>query len=270
MRRCRPWLGTFVEIECDSETAIDAGFAPIEAVHRSMSAHEAASELSCLNRGERISPSPDFAAVIERAFFWFQESGGLFDPAEAGAAALACGALPLHPGQRVATMGTSLAQLHIEGGEAWLDGPACLDLGGIAKGHAVDRAVAAMIASGASRGLVNAGGDMRAFGAAAPIDIVDPLNRAPLFRVMLENSALATSAGHPAAGRLDFAHLRSRSAFVSVSVEAPRAIDADALTKIVFARPSDLSRLLALASARAVAIDDLGAIVDPVAMRDAA
>ncbi|MFW1123225.1 FAD:protein FMN transferase, partial [Vibrio parahaemolyticus] len=40
-----------------------------------------------------------------------------------------------------------------------------VDLGGIAKGHAVDRAVAAMIAAGAPCGLVNAGGDLRGFGA---------------------------------------------------------------------------------------------------------
>jgi FAD:protein FMN transferase len=42
--------------------------------------------------------------------------------------------------------------------------PAQLDLGGIAKGFAVDRAIQALKAHGAHCGQVNAGGDLRVFG----------------------------------------------------------------------------------------------------------
>ena len=42
-----------------------------------------------------------------------------------------------------------------------------VDLGGIAKGYAIDRAVAAMVAAGASGGLVDVGGDLRCFGRTA-------------------------------------------------------------------------------------------------------
>jgi len=41
---------------------------------------------------------------------------------------------------------------------------ACVDLGGIAKGYGIDRAVEALIASGAAGGLVDVGGDVRCFG----------------------------------------------------------------------------------------------------------
>src|SRR5215207_2880483 len=42
--------------------------------------------------------------------------------------------------------------------------PVALDLGGIAKGYAVDRAVESLVAHGCSAGIVNAGGDLRVFG----------------------------------------------------------------------------------------------------------
>ena len=56
VRRCRPLLGTFVEItasgadENELNTAINAAFAVIEKIQNLMSAHDADSELSLLNR----------------------------------------------------------------------------------------------------------------------------------------------------------------------------------------------------------------------------
>jgi thiamine biosynthesis lipoprotein len=42
--------------------------------------------------------------------------------------------------------------------------PLALDLGGIAKGYAIDRAIEALRAAGCVSGLVNAGGDLRVYG----------------------------------------------------------------------------------------------------------
>lgn len=262
-RRCRPWLGTLVEIEADCVAAIEAGFAAIERAHTLMSAHEPMSELSRLNRGERVKISPDTRAVLDRALYWFAASGGVFDPAVAGRSAIQRGALPLHPGQPYPDRLSDLSVLRMEESVAWLERPACLDLGGIAKGHAVDAAVSAMRASGARAGLVNAGGDLVVFGQPQRIEVVDPATRAPLLHVRLENRALATSAGIRNSEGLSFDHLPRRcSGFASVTVEATRAIDADALTKIVFAGHPRLSGLLAAADARAVAITIDGDVVD--------
>lgn len=259
MRRCRPWLGTLVEIEARHAAAIEAGFRAVEDIHRLMSAHEPDSEVSRLNRGQRVALSPDTRAVIDRALFWFRASDGLFDPAVAGRRAIERGALPLHSGQPRPE--ADLTVLRIDGDEAWLERPACLDLGGIAKGHAVDAAVAAMRAAGAGRGLVNAGGDLFAFGAPQAVDVVDPATRTPRLRILLDDRALATSAGLAKGEALDFAHLPARR-WASVSVEAGRAIDADALTKIVFAGHRRINALLALADARAVAIAHDGIVVE--------
>lgn len=259
MRRCRPWLGTLVEIEADEAAAIEAGFHAVERIHRLMSAHEPDSELSRLNRGQRVALSPDTRAVMDRALFWFRASNGLFDPAVAGRRAIARGALPLHPGQ--ARPEADLTALAFAGDMAWLERPACLDLGGIAKGHAIDAAAAAMRAAGARRGLVNAGGDLFAFGGPQAVDVVDPKSRSPRLRILLDGRALATSAGLAKGQGLDFGHLPGNR-WASVSVEAACAIDADALTKIAIAGHPRTAELLDLADARAVAIAHDGMVVE--------
>ena len=86
----------------------------------------------------------------------------------------------------------------LEGCAVRLTDPSSLDLGGIAKGFAVDRAVAAMKAAGGKSGLVNAGGDLAGFGATPwPVDIVHPTSRHVVARITVCNGALATSAVLP-------------------------------------------------------------------------
>jgi thiamine biosynthesis lipoprotein len=69
--------------------------------------------------------------------------------------------------------------------------PLRLDLGGIAKGYAVDRALAALRAAGCRRGLVNAGGDLAVFGADGHCVVIRNHGRDSI--VELNNAALATS-----------------------------------------------------------------------------
>jgi len=251
-------LGTFVEIEAEDPQAIELGFAAVERVHQLMSAHLADSELSQINRFAYLRPVPVSAwtqTVLARALHWSRLSGGSFDCVRAGAAALSSGRLPRHQDQPVPSA-RGWQVVHIADQTVRLDEPACLDLGGIAKGFAVDMAIEAMQAAGASRGLVNAGGDLRGFGPDQwPVTVVDPRTRQPLVGVELTDAALATSAGLPAAsGRLSFDHLPgARDRWISVTVQAPTAMDADALTKIVWAG-GDVSHLLQSVSAKAFAI----------------
>jgi FAD:protein FMN transferase len=256
MRRCRPLLGTFVEIDCDRQEAIDGAFAAVEKVHRLMSAHELDSDLSRINRFAHLGPielDPWTALVIERALFWSKRSRGAFDVVRAGKAAIANRYLPRHPGQPEPDA-AHWTWLELDGRSVRLLKPACLDVGGIAKGFAVDRAVDALRAAGCDRGLVNAGGDLRGFGAGPwPVSIVDPLTRRPVADVGVENGALATSAGLPRAdGNLSFDHLgSSASQWISVSVIARTACDADALTKVVWAQGAEAQGLLAEVDATA-------------------
>jgi len=145
--------------------------------------------------------------------------------------------------------------------------PLWIDLGGIAKGYAVDRAVTVLRAAGMHGGVVNAGGDLRAFGDAFEVVQVrepsDPARSRPLLH--LRDGAVATSAGY-------FSERDGHTALVdtrgggslghagSVTVCAPRALWADALTKVVLADPEAAVPLLRRLRAQAALLDAEGTL----------
>lgn len=259
--RCRPLLGTFVEVTADSGPAIDAAFEAIERAHRLMSAHEPASDLSKVNRlAHRQAVEVDrwTAAVLERALFWSRQSQGLFDIVRAGKAAVERGRLPLHPGQPRPEAG-HWTWLELQGPIVRLLKPGCVDLGGIAKGFAVDRAVAALKAAGASLGLVNAGGDIAGFGPQPwPVQVVQPETRRAIANVGLCNGAIATSSVLPG-GLGD--HLVGRDGrLLSATACARNAMDADALAKIALSGSPIAAHCLRIAKAEAFVLASDGAI----------
>ena len=268
--RCRPLIGTFVEITGD-EGAIEAGFEAIERAHRLMSAHEPDSDLSRINRFAHEQPvevDSWTAAVLERAFFWSRHSEGAFDVVAAGAAAIASGYLPLHDGQP-RPVAAHWTRMEMCGRTLKLQKPACVDLGGIAKGFAVDRAVAAMKATGCESGLVNAGGDIAGFGPQPwPVQVVQPSDRRAIANVAISNGAIATSSVLPdgSSGHV----LMLAGGQVSATVCAPNAMDADALTKIVLSGSPATGRCLDIAEAQAFVVDRGGAIAAVQAPRVAA
>ncbi len=139
--------------------------------------------------------------------------------------------------------------------------PAKLDLGGIAKGYAVDRAARVLRALGAKSGCVNAGGDLRLFGPAAQ-EVHVRLPRSPERCIRLasaRDAAFATSAGYYLAEVLDPRTQRRLCLDSSVSVVARSCVIADALTKAVAAigpRPELLGRF----GAKAYLLDATGAL----------
>jgi FAD:protein FMN transferase len=137
--------------------------------------------------------------------------------------------------------------------------PLRIDLGGIAKGYAVDRALMALRAGGCHSALVNAGGDLAVFGDRSHPVVIK--REAGGSVVELKNAALATSdvcgAAKPSEHRgyyhgVDRRDIRSGS----VSISAANAAIADALTKCLLADRGDTSAvLLETFDARVVACD---------------
>jgi thiamine biosynthesis lipoprotein len=257
-------LGTFVEISAGREEAIEAAFAAVEQVHRLMSAHEPESNVSRINRFGHLQPVHVHkwtARAIERALFWSKESKGIFDVVRAGKAAMGSGLLPRHPDQPQ-PVASHWTWLEIQGASVRLLKPGCIDLGGIAKGFAVDRAVEALKGAGCECGLVNAGGDLRGFGAESwSAAIIDPQTRGPVAEIDLDNEALATSAGLPSGSALSFVHLGGGNrGWTSVSVLARTACDADALTKIIWSGNEGIAALLAKVGARALVFTEAGEV----------
>jgi thiamine biosynthesis lipoprotein len=228
-RRARPVLGTLVEIGLPSAHAADAADEPalwaelwavMDTVQARMSAHDADSDLGRLHaapEGQPVTVHPWTAEVLRLARAWH----------------LTCPAFDVALGS---------GAWAIEGDQAWRLSPHTrLDLGGLAKGWAVDRVVARAQALGVPALWVNAGGDLRASGCALPIHLRDEGQGGAYPWGVLEDGALATSDFRPGA-RSQLWHAAAGSAAEStadrpghLSLMADDCATADALTKVVAA-----------------------------------
>lgn len=274
-QRARPLLGTLVEIAavgaCPDrvQAAIARAFQAVEMVHALMSYHESASDISRINRWAFDRPVAVYEhtwRVLAAAREMAEASGGLFDITIASTLTQ-LGFLPRHADfPRISGQGNWRHVSLLPGNRVRLERRLRIDVSGIAKGYAVDLAIKALQDSGMSAGRVNAGGDLRLFGATAqtvharhpqaPGDII------PL--VELCTGAAATSAGYYAQRRhrgymitpLIHPHTRKACGTTrSVTVLAQDCVSADALTKIVHADPAQASAVLARFNARALMLE---------------
>jgi thiamine biosynthesis lipoprotein len=200
------------------------------------------SNMQVISPGWRVMPccaeapvvvSAATAAVVERALHWAEHTAGTFDPClgevcqlwdvEHRQAPPAQGEVRHFAGEGLFRQ----VDLDRRGGERVVyfhSRDVALDLGGIGKGWAVDRAVDALRAHGIRDAVVNAGGDLYAMGNSErgdPWEIgvqspTDPHALAATLR--LSDAAVATSG--------DYVH--------SVSVRAATCMDADAGATAVF------------------------------------
>jgi FAD:protein FMN transferase len=270
----RPLLGTFVEIRASGEesrlaSGMAAAFAAIERVQRLMSFHEPQSDVSRVNTakpGRILQVDVLTHTVLRAARAMSERSRGLFDATMADAL-VRHGLLP-RPGaddtQRVTFRDLELLP---RSRVRWRR-KGWVDLGGIAKGFAVDRAIEALQAHGAASGVVNAGGDLRCFGAAEPIHVRSPEDPSALVRLgMLVDGAIATSADYfserESGGRrigalVDPRHAACLAWGRSVSVIADTCMMADALTKVVALAPECAPAQLEPLDAQALIVDREG------------
>jgi len=246
VRRARPLLGTVVEIRATARTprkpdpafaeleiarlhtAIDTAFNQVELVHQLMSYQDPDSELSRLNRCEANIPqgvNPHTYQVLTAAVGFARLSGGAFDPCVASQFA-SWEDIELLSGYRVRFK----RRLRI-------------DLGGIAKGYAVDVATQKMQSANVDEILINAGGDLRVAGTRvheiclrhpqAPTVGVNPLQ--------LRNGALASSGAYFSPALLEPRTQEPYTGSDAVSVRAGDCMTADALTKVVLFAPTSIA-----------------------------
>ena len=264
IRRAQPLLGTFVEIEAgglpqqDSEAAIEQAFAAVADVHRLMSFHDPESDISRLNRHARRRPTTVDAMtyqVLETAVELNRRSKGLFDITTAPALQR-MGLLPGSTRQKLMrrTQHESI-QLLPDRQIVFGSSDIRIDLGGIAKGFAVDLAVAVLQDCDVPSGLVNAGGDLRVFGADPHvIHVRDPRDfRRPLGYVGLCDVSLASSGAHrhslhwesgAATAIIDPISQRPAAQILGATVRAHSCMIADALTKVVMLAGEQSSEIL--------------------------
>ncbi len=272
IRRCRPLLGTLVEVACQgSPDDVDRAFNVIEKVHRLMSFHDPSSDVARINREashRSVKVHRWTWRVLKSAQEFSRKSQGVFD-ITLGRQLVKWNYLP------------RLNRLPCSKG-SWQDivledectvrfrRSVLVDLGGIAKGFAVDRAVRVLKNNGVTAGIVNAGGDLRTFGSATQlIHVRHPAEpRRIAGAVRLRERAMATSGayferrkyrGKYVAPLVDGQTGQPGRELISVSVAAGKCVTADALTKIVFALREKAGNLLTHYHADALLLERDGA-----------
>jgi thiamine biosynthesis lipoprotein len=276
VRRARPSLGTFVEItargdnEAKLHDAIDRAFNAIARVDRKMSFYCPESDVSRINREafqRKVTVDPWTWRVLRAAQRLSHESNGIFDITVARKL-MQWNYLPRQ--YRKVSKG-NWRDIVLEKNYAVRFRQGLLvDLGGIAKGFAVDRAVEALECAGVQSGVVNAGGDLRIFGLKSELVHLrhpsEPMR--PAGAISLRERALATSGIYFAQkrrGKAVFSSLfdgrtcRSACKPISVSVAASVCMIADALTKIVLVAGAKSASLLARYHADALLLERNGA-----------
>lgn len=256
VQRAKPLLGTLVVIRVRTTAdlafdsylnriyaPVDNAFLAIQNIANAMSAHHPDSDLARIARaqpGAVLTLSPHTVAVLRLAKYWYTTSLGAFDPVKAADSLAARGMRPAFSGVALAAR-ASLRDVQVLGDDqVRLVRPLRLDLGGIAKGYAVDQAVAVLNAQGLTTVLVNAGGDMRATGAwdwpvvLRHAEHPTHTHRARGLRA-LRNAALASSTAAPLnvefVGTARTSRTRQPWLWASCTVRASDCVTADALTK---------------------------------------
>ncbi len=260
-------MGTFADVDLAGDVSRDALIALSHAVYAELqrldakySFHRPDSVLSMINRsaarGEGVDLDPESAELFAMALHFSALSEGLFDICVAPHM-IRAGALPGHfdipinPGR--------WTDLHLTKGRIELAQPTLFDLGGIAKGYAVDRALSCLPVD--VEATINLGGDLRMTEwQQRSIALRGP--EAITFVAPMYAPAVATSIAAPGEhlGVLIDPRCGLPAADTrSYSIYADSAIIADALTKLVMlgVAPEKLWQAGALAVIR---IDSAGGI----------
>ena len=244
-REVRLVMGTAAEVRvagvAEPSRALDAAFAALDRVDERLSLWRE-SELRALNRSGSAIASAELLAVLHAALDVAQASDGAFDPTVEplvrAAGHLDEPARELTAAQRARLLASVGARhVHIQGRRVLLDPGTRVDFGGIAKGYAVDLALAALRAAGATSGFVDLGGSSQAiFGETLQLSVRDPVDaEAPPWAKFELTGAVGSSGGSERPGHiLDPRTGRPARDVLAATVVAATAMEADALGTAVF------------------------------------
>jgi thiamine biosynthesis lipoprotein len=178
-RKSKALMDTLVTINVVSgsadkaEKAIDRAFSEIEKLDRLLNFFSDSSELSEINRNaglKAVAVSPETFEVIEKAIYVSGKTNGAFDVTIGSVTTLWDFHKRVKPEdkkikERLPLVNYKNITLNKKSSSVYLKKKGMLiDLGGIAKGYAADKAVEALKREGIKSGLVSVSGDIKAFG----------------------------------------------------------------------------------------------------------
>ena len=273
VRRTMPVMGTiatFVVVhrdELEAHAAIDAAMDELRRIERTMTRFTTTSDIGQANLAAARGPvaiSRETAYVVGEALRWADATDGAYDPAVGGAVAL-WDVTHRHeppPAELVARLAGRNFYHTVEvdthrGSSVVLfrDADAKLDLGSIAKGYGVDRAIVALREHGVTNAIVEAGGDIYALGTSPGGDpwrvgIQDPNDdRALIGTIDVADAGVATSGTYRQYFRYRgrrYHHLLDpmigaprATPLQSLTIMADRCMHADVAATALFGIPAD-------------------------------
>lgn len=228
-------MDTFAEITCyssDRESASKAmkdAFGEMERIEEVFSKFDEKSEVSRINSAAglgEIVVSPEVFKIIEDSIYYSRLSDGSFD-------------ITVGPSQKGRYKDIVLDRNKLS--VRFLDKDIKIDLGGIVKGYAVDRAKDILVFRGIENALISIGGNIFALGSPPRKDswrigIRDPKSRSKIMRKLnLEDRAVSTSADYERPFHIiDPSSGKPSDEVMSVTIVANSAEEADALSTAVF------------------------------------
>jgi FAD:protein FMN transferase len=249
----------FAQSALQAETASAAAFERIEDLDGKLSHYKPDSELNRLVRrgggGERVGVSQDLWRVLQLAESYSKVSGGVFDVTVGPLTLLwrkarLLGRLPRAVDREAAMARVGHGMIHLDvsnGLCVWLDSKdMALDLGGIAKGYAVDRALEVLRQHGITRVLVDGSGDIAVWDPPPNKDgwtiAVSPTGELETRYLSMRRAAIATSGdsyGRVVINGKRYSHIVDPHTGLglvdsaAVTVLAPDCAQADALATVV-------------------------------------
>ncbi|HEY7510271.1 MAG TPA: FAD:protein FMN transferase [Vicinamibacteria bacterium] len=241
--------------------AVEAALDEVDRIDRLMSHYRPESPLSRLNREAAQGPvrvEPELFTFLAECLRYSRESEGAFDVTvgplmKAWGFFRGEGRLPRD--EEVAEVRARVGYRHVvldaARGTVRFDRPGVeLDLGGIGKGYAVDRAAAVLRARGVAAALVSAGGSTT-YGLGAPpgergwaVSVADPAHTSrTALTLVLRDRALSVSGSYEKSfevGGVRYSHImdprsgRPVQGMLSVAVLAPTGTEGDALDNVLF------------------------------------
>ena len=269
--RARWLMGTLFTFRASGDSAavgraLDAALDSVASLEACLSNWRATSELARLNAAGSGELSPALAAVLDSALALARSTSGAFDPT-VEPLSLAWdlrgqGRVPSAHELEAARARVGWERVRL-GGTAGVQpradlGRTALDLGGIGKGFALDRAADVLRARGITRAALDAGGQWLVFGAErCSLWVAHPADRdRPAVHVAMRDGSLSTSAQSErfvrAGGRrighvLDPRTGQPLATRASVSVWAPSGSRADAFSTALLVMGHDGARAFAAA-----------------------
>lgn len=283
-------MGTSVTVELwldDTRQAnhlMDAVMQEMRRIDASMSPYIASSELSQLNAKaatQAVTVSKELFDIVERSNYYSELSGGAFDITFASVGHRYDYRHSVKPsdneiGQLLPLIDYHHLQLNRTARTIRYAKPGVvIDLGGIAKGYAVDRGYSILLDAGVKHAIVTAGGDSRILGDRRGrlwvVGIKNPRGERHVIKLPVENMAVSTSGDYERYFESEgtrYHHIinpltgKSAKGLRSVTILGEDATSTDAMSTTVFVLGTEkgLALVNQLQNMSAVIIDDSGKV----------